>query len=68
MKFKVGDIVRPEGTIEHWKPEGRLVVTSVRVGKKTGYQVVTAMDDNNKRFVGFHGAFELRHGVHGKRD
>ena len=58
MEFMIGDVVSAAPS-EHWNPAGRMIVVSVKTGKRAGMSIVTAKDTTGKTFTGGTGAFSL---------
>ncbi len=58
MEFMIGDVVSAAPS-KHWNPTGRMIVVSVKTGKRAGMSIVTAKDSLGKTFTGGTGAFSL---------
>ncbi len=53
--FKVGQIVNHDSP--RWKPQGKLTIVKVDVGRRSGLKIITATDESGKVFTAVEGVF-----------
>ena len=53
--FKVGQTVTHDSPC--WKPQGKLTIVKVDIGRRSGLKIITATDENGKEFTAVEGVF-----------
>lgn len=53
--FYIGQIVSHESPI--WKPQGKLKITKIHTGNRSGIKIITATDESGKEFTAAYGVF-----------
>lgn len=53
--FKVGQTVKHDSPC--WKPQGKLTIVKVDIGRRSGLKIITATDESGKEFTAVEGVF-----------
>lgn len=53
---QIGKVVGHSTSI--WKPKGKLTVTKITTGKRSGLRIITATDESGQKFTGCDGNFK----------
>ncbi|PKF35510.1 hypothetical protein CW311_04265 [Acinetobacter proteolyticus] len=58
--MRVGDqVVIGPNINKDWNPNGKLTIINIQIGKRSGYEYITVVDESGNRFHGGDNCFKL---------